>query len=223
MTDAAIKWKALESNPEVLTAFSRKLGLPEHWAIGDIFGLDEDLLGFVPQPCLAVLLLIPCTTKTPDTGSSDHGQKLFYMKQPDALGNACGTIALFHAFANHMEELGMKGGALASWLDSVKDMTPEQRGDALNSQEDLNDLHNSSAVQGATEVKVEGVEHHFICFTSVDGHLFELDGRKSGPVCHGEIKEASMLHAAAKVIKEAYIAPNPDLCEFAMMSLAPAQ
>lgn len=117
----------------------------------------------------------------------------------------------------------MSDGPLAAWIDRVKDMTPEQRGDALNSQEDLNDLHNSSAVQGATEVKVEGVEHHFICFTSVEGHLFELDGRKSGPVCHGEIKEASMLHAAARVIKEAYIAPNPDLCEFAMMSLAPAQ
>lgn len=60
----------------------------------------------MPQPCLAVLLLIPCTTKTPDTGNTEHGQKLFYMKQPDALGNACGTIALFHAFANHMAELG---------------------------------------------------------------------------------------------------------------------
>mmetsp|Transcript_327 Transcript_327/g.1139 ORF Transcript_327/g.1139 Transcript_327/m.1139 type:complete len:124 (+) Transcript_327:3-374(+) len=118
---------------------------------------------------------------------------------------------------------GLKEGAFRAWLEKMKDLTPEQRGDALNTHDDLNDLHNSSAVQGATEVKIEGVEHHFVCFTSVEGVLYELDGRKSGPVCHGEIQEPSMLHAAARTIREVYIAPNPDICEFAMMSVAPAQ
>jgi len=32
------------------------------------------------------------------------------------------------------------------------------------------------------------VEHHFIAFVEKDGKVFELDGRKTGPICHGETK-----------------------------------
>lgn len=48
----------LESNPEVFTQFAHNLGLDESHEFVDIYSLtDPDLLGFVPRPVKALILL----------------------------------------------------------------------------------------------------------------------------------------------------------------------
>ena len=51
-------WPALESNPEVFTQYMHKIGMSKNWAIGEVFGFDEDLLAFLPQPVQAVIVAI---------------------------------------------------------------------------------------------------------------------------------------------------------------------
>ncbi len=44
----------------------------------------------------------------------------------------------------------------------------------------------------------DSVEHHFIAFVEKDGKIYELDGRKSGPIAHGSV-DGSFLKVRALI------------------------
>lgn len=117
MASADARWLPLESNPEVMNKFMQGMGMKDSFVYTDVFGMDEELLAFVPKPVIAVLLLFPISK-----GYSDHidaekaelkkagqevSENVFYMKQ--TIGNACGTIGLLHSIGNNLDkvELGM--------------------------------------------------------------------------------------------------------------------
>ena len=101
-------WLPLESNPDVLNPFIRRLGVPSDWEFTDVFGLDEELLAMIPQPCAALCLLFPSENiseahreamraKRPTEEPADT--PVFFLQQHDDMGNACGTIAAVRAYA----------------------------------------------------------------------------------------------------------------------------
>lgn len=229
-------WLPLEADPELMARYLHKLGADASHAytFHDVYGVDPEMLSMVPTPVLAVLLLFPISAaseahkreedaKIQATG--DAAQKvsdnLYYMKQ--TVGNACGTVGLTHAALNLADKLKLTDGSFfANFLAKTKALTPDERAAALDEDESISEEHESIAVAGVTDASdAMQTNLHFIAFVSVDGDLYELDGRKSGPVNHGPTSPDTLLQDAVKVI-QGFMQRDPDCVQFNMVALGPA-
>ena len=165
------------------------------YSFHDVFGMDVELLAMVPQPVIALLLLFPCSAAQSEHKDAQQEQqeasgfvanpKSFFLKQ--TIGNACGTIGLIHAIANNLDVIELGPGFLKEFIDSCKELSPEDRGEKLEENKGITEEHESAAREGQTEAdsEDENVNLHFICFTNVEQRLYEFDGTKAGPVDHG--------------------------------------
>lgn len=226
-------WLPLESNPEVLNKYLGKLGVSPLWNIIDIYGMDDELLAFVPTPLKSLIFLFPCSDAYEEFRAKedaelkaknvDHPKNLFYMRQ--YVHNACGTIALVHAVLNNPDDIELEeGSVMKKYLDAGKDMTPEERGKLLENDTGFTETHESIANEGQTPAPDinEKVYHHFIAFVHHEGKLYELDGRKNFPVQHGETTPDDLLMDAIAVCKQ-YIARDPNEVRFSLLGLVPTQ
>ncbi|XP_077984649.1 ubiquitin carboxyl-terminal hydrolase isozyme L3-like [Glandiceps talaboti] len=224
------RWLPLESNPEVMNKFVHDLGMSSKWQFCDVFGLDPGLLGMVPSPVAAILLLFPINEKYETFKQKEQekiekgGQKVsgdvYFMKQ--TIGNACGTIGLLHAVFNNTDQIAVDT-KLKKFLDETKDMTPAEKAEHLANDESISAAHESSAQQGQTDApsRDEEVNLHFIAFVHKDGDLYELDGRKPFPINHGKSSKETILQDAAKVCKE-FMDRDPSELHFTVVALAAA-
>ncbi|XP_009369143.2 ubiquitin carboxyl-terminal hydrolase 3 [Pyrus x bretschneideri] len=221
---SAKRWLPLEANPDVMNQFLWGLGLQEDEAeCFDVYGLDGELLEMVPKPVLAVLFLYPLTAKTEEERMMQANEKqepkgsVYFMKQ--TVGNACGTIGLLHAVGNITSEIKLvEDSFLDRFFKKTASMDPLQRAAFLESDTEMEVAHSVAAHGGDTEAS-DNVDTHFICFACVDGELYELDGRKSGPISHGPSSPDSLLQDAAKVI-QGMIQKNPDSLNFNVIAIS---
>lgn len=221
------RWLPIESNPEVMNSFLRKLGVSEEWGITDVYGLDEELLAFLPQPVLGLLLLFPINEKYKEFCEEMEGTKekdvvsenVYYMKQ--TISNACGTVALMHSVANNLDVIKLADGPLKKFLEETADKTPDERAVKLEEDDDICQSHDDAAREGDTEApaREDSVDYHFVAFVQVDNHLYELDGRKSGPIIKRSSSKESFLKDAAAACKE-YMARDPENHQFSILALA---
>uniref|UniRef100_K3YUP2 Ubiquitin carboxyl-terminal hydrolase n=2 Tax=Setaria italica TaxID=4555 RepID=K3YUP2_SETIT len=223
------RWIPLEANPDVMNQFMWGLGVPEgDVQFCDVYGLDDELLAMVPQPVLAVLFLYPLTSldeekEEPGASSAstaegkDLSKKVYFTKQ--TVGNACGTVGVIHAIGNATSQIKLvEGSYFEKFYKKTADMDPVQRAAFLEEDDEMEDAHSVAATAGDTDANVD-VNEHFVCFSCVDGELYELDGRKSEPISHGPSSPETLLQDAAKVIK-ARIAENPNSMNFNVMALS---
>ncbi|XP_010434654.1 PREDICTED: ubiquitin carboxyl-terminal hydrolase 3-like [Camelina sativa] len=220
------RWLPLEANPDVMNQFLWGLGLvPDEAECNDVFGLDDELLEMVPKPVLAVLFLYPITKKSEEERIEQdkeikekaHSDKVYFMKQ--TVGNACGTIGLLHAIGNITSEIKISEGSfLDKFLKSTANMTPMERARYLENDSQIEDAHSVAVTAGDTPAS-DGVDTHFICLACVEGELYELDGRKAGPISHGASSPATLLKDATKVIKS-MIEKNPGSLNFNVIAIS---
>ena len=67
------EWPPLESNPEIFTKYMHDVGMSKDWAIGEVFGFDEELLAFLPQPIIGVIVNMERLKKEEDVAKGSEG------------------------------------------------------------------------------------------------------------------------------------------------------
>jgi ubiquitin carboxyl-terminal hydrolase L3 len=220
------RWLPLESNPDVVNAYLKKLGIPEKWHCVDVYGFDEDVLAMVPKPVVALLLLFPITAKY-ESHAKEEATKLsggipsdvYFIKQ--SIENACGTIAIIHALANNEKRIDIGTGVFKKFLEASKSVKPEDRAGLLEKDEELTRAHETSAEEGQTRAPPRDakIDLHFVAFCNVNGTLYELDGRKPSPIAHGSTSDENLLKDAAVACKK-FIEREPENLNFTALAIS---
>lgn len=188
-----------------MNALKAKLGLSEELEFYDVYSLDEpDLLAHIPRPAHALLVIIPMTEawneerKTEDADKQDYtgcgpDEPVIWFKQ--TIGNACGSIGLLHSVINGPASKFILPG---SDFDKIRrDAIPlkmEERAQMLYDSQPFETAHASVAHMGDTVAPTPEVGHHegqhFVSFVKGDdGHLWELEGSRKGPIDRGHLAE----------------------------------
>lgn len=110
-------------------------------------------------------------------------------------------------------------------------MNTAQRAQLLEESDELEAAHTSFSQQGQTEAPQLGeeVEHHYVALVkhrdpkSGKFRLYELDGRRLGPVERGELpEEEDMLGPTALKVMEEFITREQENGKFSLVALAPS-
>ncbi|KAL8997605.1 MAG: hypothetical protein Q9169_003152 [Polycauliona sp. 2 TL-2023] len=225
-----------------MSALVHKLGLSPSLAFHDVYSIDEpSLLEFVPRPVHALLLVFPITSTyeesrrsedgpLPEYSGSGSGEEVIWFRQ--TIRNACGMIGLLHSACN--------GGArgmiapstdLATLIDNALPLDPAARARLIESSPSIARAHASAAAQGDTAAPAadDKVDLHFVAFVkSAENNLWELDGRRKGPLCRGKLADEDdvlaekALDMGVRQFLKREIEGQGDELRFSLVALAPS-
>ncbi|KAH8901367.1 cysteine proteinase, partial [Thozetella sp. PMI_491] len=195
-------FKPLENNPVAMTSLANRLGLSESLMFEDVYSIDDpDLLGAVPRPCYGLILVFPINEAYEqfrveednlfeDYHDFGENEEVIWFKQ--TIGTACGMIALLHCLANGDSPSFIRSGSdLEHLLNQIKSLEPIARANALCDCDALEEANELAAVEGESSVVPANtpMDLHFVCFVkSRTNRLWELDGRRKGPINRGDLK-----------------------------------
>jgi ubiquitin carboxyl-terminal hydrolase L3 len=227
------QWFPLESNAESINKYISKLGFDTSlYEFVDVYSTEDWALEMIPQPVVAVVMLYPLTEKQESGYAQDQVavhdlDKVWFIKQ--RIGNACGTIGLLHAVMNTNDAL--RTFESSSWLhefanDCPKPLDPVRKAELLEGDTKIAQLHDEATASESNSTNRGNIDDdiitHFVALVNVNNQLYELDGRKEGPVLHGDTSEATLLQDACKVAKM-FMERDPEEVRFTILALAPKQ
>ncbi|KAJ7173079.1 hypothetical protein C8R43DRAFT_944115 [Mycena crocata] len=168
----------------------------------------------LPEPVYALILIYPTPENyeaqlaaerregTPYAGCG-LGEPVIWFDQ--TIHNACGLYAILHAVSNiGPTYIGIWRSAmffstdcaidpnsvLGEFIPSCVGLDPTERAAALEASVGIADAYRAVAMQGGTPVPraEDEVDFHYVCFVKspLDGHLYEMDGDRNGPLDRGD-------------------------------------
>lgn len=185
-----------------MTRLAHELGLSQKLQFHEVYSLTEpSLLEFLPRPAHALLLVFPVTATyekfreeedAPRANYNGSGaeEPVVWFKQ--TIRNACGLIGLLHAITNGgAREQIVAGSALEQLLREAIPLDPVKRADLLYQSQSLEAAHTTAAATGDSKAPDANanVDLHFVAFIKdKENNLWELDGRRKGPLNRGQLK-----------------------------------
>jgi ubiquitin carboxyl-terminal hydrolase L3 len=194
-----------------MTHLAHQLGLSANFTFQDVYSVtDEALLALVPRPIHALLFLFPISEASEDAladdeaatpayigpgapGSEEAGREEPVLWFPQTIGHACGLVALVHACTNGAARAALAPGSpLAALADSAASLSAARRAALLYDSDVFEAAHQAAAQRGDSRAPAadEDPGYGFTAFVrGRDGHLWELEGRRSGPMDRGLVGE----------------------------------
>lgn len=184
---------------------AQRLGLSPDLSFYDVYSLDDpDLLATVPRPVYALLATIPSTEAWQREREAEKEQTEWYDGAgPDepvvwfrqTIIHGCGLIGFLHCVYNGAPaEMVVPGSDLAKFRDEAIPLHREDRASLLSRSEVIFQASQSSSLLGDTVPpsidEMERIGNHFVAFVKArDGHLWELEGARKGPIHRGPLAE----------------------------------
>lgn len=180
---------------------ARKIGLTKELSFYDVYSLyDSDLLAMVPRPVFALLTTIPMTEAWKQDRDAEDTDLEWYkgagLEEPaiwfrQTIIHGCGLIGLLHCVSNGVpSEMIVPGSELANFFEKAAPLGMDERARLLNESESMYQASEAVAQNGDTEALKPGEDsiHHFVALVKgLDGHLWELEGSRKGPLDRGSL------------------------------------
>jgi ubiquitin carboxyl-terminal hydrolase L3 len=117
---------------------------------------------------------------------------------------------------------------LAKLLATCVPLSPHDRALALEDSKELEESHTDAAHQGDTAIPEGDVDFHFLCFVQShkNGRLYELDGRKKGPVDTGRTLQGTedvLNEEGLELVREFIRREKDGNLNFGLLALVPTQ
>lgn len=188
-----------------MNPLKKRLGLSDDVQFYDVYSLDDpELLAHIPRPAYALLVIIPLTKawheerQAEDTNKDDyagHGDKESVIWFKQTIGHACGSIGLLHSAINGpAAKFILPGSDFEKIRRDAIPLKMDERAQMLYDCQPFEDAHASVANIGDTvppqlDLGVHAGQH-FVSFVKADdGHLWELEGSRKGPIDRGALAE----------------------------------
>lgn len=184
-----------------MTRLAHRLGLSPALSFHEPYSLTEpELLALVPRPVHALLFLYPESAAqsifdAPSVYEGSGNEPVMWWKQ--TIGHICGFIGLLHCLTNgEATKHIIPDSDLDKLVKQVLPLKPDERADVLYNSDVVEHIYKEAAQTGDSRVPdvSEPVNYAFTAFVKgKDGHLYQMEGWKKGPIDKGELGQGDDL------------------------------
>uniref|UniRef100_A0A0N4Z5X3 Ubiquitin carboxyl-terminal hydrolase n=1 Tax=Parastrongyloides trichosuri TaxID=131310 RepID=A0A0N4Z5X3_PARTI len=179
-------WCLIESDPGLFSEMIRNFGVTGV-QVEEIYALDINSFANM-HPVYGLIFLFkwrPGDVSTGNIATDDNG--IFFAQQ--VITNACATQSIVNLLLNIKDENVQLGEILEDFKTFTSSFDPANRGLCLSNSEPIREIHNSFGKPTFFELDIPHSEkddaYHYVTFLPYNGHVYELDGLREGPIDHG--------------------------------------